>query len=114
MDIARGNRPPTFSVPVGELVAIPPSPIGRHSGLYYVRFTVLDQPGVIADISSILRDKAISMESLLQRGRAPEEAVPVVMITHDTEEAAMMDALAAIAEIPSVLAAPKVIRIEML
>ncbi len=114
MDIARGNRPPTFSVPVGELVAIPPSPIGRHSGPYYVRFTVLDQPGVIADISSILRDKAISMESLLQRGRAPEEAVPVVMITHDTEEAAMMDALAAIAEIPSVLAAPKVIRIEML
>jgi homoserine dehydrogenase len=114
MDIARGCRLPTFSVPVAELQALPPSPIARHSGPYYVRLTVVDQPGVIADISTVFRDKAISIESLLQRGRAPEEAAPVVMITHDTEEAAMVDALTAIAEIPSVLAEPKMIRIEML
>jgi homoserine dehydrogenase len=114
MDIARGSRLPTFSVPAEALQAIPPSPIARHSGPYYVRLTVVDQPGVIADISTIFRDQAISIESLLQRGRAPEEAVPVVMITHDTEEAAMVEALQAIAEIPAVLAEPKMIRIEML
>ena len=114
MDIARGNRVPTLSVPATALKAAPNSPIGRHRGPYYVRLTVLDQPGVIADVSSIFRDGEISIESLLQRGRAPAEAVPVVLITHETREEAMMRALAEIAELPTVLAVPKMIRIELL
>jgi len=114
LDIARGNRVPTFSVPARELQPIPVAPMDRHMGPYYVRLTVLDQPGVIADISAIFRDHEISIESLLQRGRAPAEAVPVVMTMHDTVEAAMVNALRRIAELPAVLASPKMIRIEML
>ena len=114
MDIARGSLLPTLSVPAAQLKAAPTSPIGRHQGAYYVRLTVLDQPGVIADVSTVFRDREISIESLLQRGRAPDEAVPVVMITHDTREDRMTQALAEIADLPSVLAAPKMIRIELL
>ena len=64
--------------------------MSRHRGAYYVRLMVLDQPGVLADVTSILRDNAVSMEAVLQRARAPGEAVPVVMTTHETEEAAMV------------------------
>jgi homoserine dehydrogenase len=73
---------------------------------------VLDRPGVFADVASILRDNAVSMEAVLQRGRAPGEAVPVVMTTHDTEEAAMVSSLAQIGALESVVEPPRMIRIE--
>jgi homoserine dehydrogenase len=114
LDIARGNRVPTFSVPATQLTPISASPMERHTGPYYVRLTVLDQPGVIADVAAIFRDSEISIESMLQHGRAPAEAVPVVLITHDTAEAAMTAALQRIGKLSSVKAPPKMIRIEML
>ena len=70
--------------------------------------------GVIADVTGVLRDHAISLESMLQRGRSPGEAVPVVLVTHDTEEAAMRAALARIAALDAVLEKPALIRIEPL
>ena len=52
------------------------------------------------------------MESMIQRGRAPGEAVPVVLTTHVTVEAAMRRALAAIEALDTVLEPPRMIRIE--
>jgi len=114
VDIARGNRLPAFAVPAANLDPLPAAPMARHVGPYYIRLSVLDQPGVIADITAILRDDAISIESMLQRGRAPGEAVPVVLITHETQEAAMLQALEKIGALASVQEAPKLIRMEML
>ena len=54
------------------------------------------------------------MESMLQRARAPGEAVPVVLTTHETEEAAMRRALTSIAGLGSVVEPPHMIRIEAL
>ncbi len=85
-----------------------------HVGAYYLRLMVVDRPGVIAGVTGVLRDCAISLESMLQRGRAPGEAVPVVLVTHDTEEAAMRAALARIAALDAVLEKPALIRIEPL
>jgi homoserine dehydrogenase len=73
---------------------------------------VLDQPGVIADVAAALRDEQVSMESMIQRGRAPGEAVPVVLTTHVTLEAAMRRALDSIAKLETVLEQPHMIRIE--
>jgi homoserine dehydrogenase len=73
---------------------------------------VVDQPGVIADVAAALRDEHVSMESMIQRGRAPGEAVPVVMTTHITVEAAMRRALQKIEALDSVLEPPRTIRIE--
>ena len=75
---------------------------------------VTDRPGVIADIAAALRDEQVSLESMLQRGREPEEMVPVVLTTHDTVEAAMKRALARIAALPAMREPPCVIRIEKL
>lgn len=115
IDVARGRLPPLYGVAATHLAEIPVSPMEQHVGEYYVRLTVADRPGVIADVSAILRDERISIESLLQRARAVSgEAVPVVMITHETEEAAMRRALAKIGALGSVMAPPCMIRIEQL
>jgi homoserine dehydrogenase len=111
-DIACGRRAPTFGIPVEHLSALPALPMSRHRGCYYVRLMLLDQPGVLADVTAILRDHAVSMEAVLQRARAPGEAVPVVMTTHEADEAAMVHALRRIAQLPSSVEQPRMIRIE--
>jgi homoserine dehydrogenase len=112
VDIAAGRRVAPFGVPAAALAEMPGAPMERHHGAYYIRLMVVDQPGVIADIAAALRDQQVSMESMIQRGRAPGEAVPIVLTTHDTVEAAMQRALAAIGKLSSVLEPPRMIRIE--
>lgn len=114
VDIARGQNLPTFGIPASRLRAIPPAPMEQHRGAYYIRLMVVDRPGVMADVTAALRDERVSVEALIQRGRNPDEVVPVVLTTHDTEEAAMRRALAAIARLESVLEEPRMIRIEQL
>ncbi|HKW54210.1 MAG TPA: homoserine dehydrogenase [Stellaceae bacterium] len=114
LDIAVGHWSPSFAIPAAALQARPSSPISRHFGASYVRLMVLDRPGVIADIAAALRDEQVSMEQMIQRGRAPGEAVPVVLTTHETEEAAMHRALERIARLQTVLEPPRMIRVENL
>jgi homoserine dehydrogenase len=84
----------------------------RHEGAYYIRLMVVDRPGVIADVAAALRDEHVSMASMIQRGRAPGEAVPVVLTTHVTVEAAMRRAIGRIAALDTVFEPPRMIRIE--
>ena len=53
-----------------------------------------------------LRDESVSLEAMLQRGRSPNETVPVVLTTHDTEEAAMNRALRHDEEIAAMVRCP--------
>ncbi len=112
VDIAAGRLIAPFGVPAASLNPQPSAPMERHQGAYYIRLMVVDQPGVIADVAAALRDEQVSMELMIQRGRAPGEAVPVVLTTHDTVEAAMRRALDRIAALGSVLEPPRMIRIE--
>jgi homoserine dehydrogenase len=112
IDIARGHHTPTFAVPADRLERLEPAGIALRRGRYYLRLMVLDRPGVIADIAATLRDHNVSMAAFMQRGRAPGEAVPVVLTTHDTEESAMQRALAQIGALDAVLEPPRMIRIE--
>jgi homoserine dehydrogenase len=114
MDIARGRAPMTFAVPAARLARAATAPMDRHRGAFYIRLMVRDRPGVIADVSAALRDQHVSLESMLQRGRRPDEMVPVVLTTHETEEAAMRRALARIEALDAVLEPPRIIRIEAL
>jgi homoserine dehydrogenase len=112
VDIAAGRHVPAFGVPAAALAELPGAPMERHQGAYYIRLMVVDQPGVIADVAAALRDEHVSLESMIQRGRAPGEAVPVVLTTHVTVEAAMQRAVARIARLDTVLEPPRLIRIE--
>jgi homoserine dehydrogenase len=114
LDIAAKRWSPSFAVPAAALQSRPSAPISRHYGAAYVRLMVVDRPGVIADIAAALRDEQVSMEQMIQRGRAPGEAVPVVLTTHETEEAAMRRALDRIGRLKTVLEPPRMIRVENL
>jgi homoserine dehydrogenase len=112
VDIAAGRRVFPLGIPASELRAIPGVPIERHDGAYYIRLMVVDEPGVIADVAAALRDERVSLESMIQHGRAPGEAVPVVLTTHMTLEAALRRALDRIEQLDTVLEPPRLIRIE--
>jgi len=112
VDVARGRHMPAFVVPAEKLATKKASPMDRHVGAYYMRLMVQDRPGVIAAVSGALAKERISLESMLQRGRSESGEVPVVLTTHETEEAAMRRALARIAKLGAVAEEPCVIRIE--
>jgi homoserine dehydrogenase len=112
IDIARNRFTPVWGAASADLSNAPSVPMSAHVGAYYLRLMVVDRPGVIADVTAVLRDQRISLESMLQRGRSPGEAVPVVLVTHETQESAMREALTRIAALDAVLEAPTLIRIE--
>lgn len=112
VDIARGRTTPVWGASPEALSDAPSVPITSHVGCYYLRLMVVDRPGVIADVTAVLRDQGVSLESMLQRGRSPGEAVPVVLVTHETAESAMRAALERIGRLDAVLEEPAVVRIE--
>ena len=111
IDIARNRVTPVWGAAGAALSSAPSVPMSAHIGCYYLRLMVVDRPGVIADVTAILRDMGVSLESMLQRGRSPGEAVPVVLVTHETRESAMRAALDRIAALSTVMEAPALIRI---
>jgi homoserine dehydrogenase len=113
-DIARGGRLPAFLTPADRLSASRPAPFAEREGRFYLRFTAVDRPGVMAEIARILAAGDISIESIIQRGRDPGAPVKVVMVTHETREAAMAQALQGIARANHVVERPCMIRIEAL
>ncbi len=112
VDIARGNRGPAFGVPAASLLTLTAAPAGSASSPFYLRFQVLDVPGVLAEIAGHLAKWRVSIESMIQRGRAPGEAVSIVMITHETTHAAVAGALETIAASDKVVAPPCMIPME--
>ena len=112
VDIARDRVTPVWGAGSGDLSNAPSVGMEAHVGAYYLRLMVVDRPGVIADVTAALRDAGVSLGSMLQRGRAPGEAVPVVLVTHETSEISMRAALARISSLDSVIENPALIRIE--
>lgn len=114
IDIARGHRGPAFFVPVAAMTDAEPISISDRFGPYYIRLHVEEQPGVIADITAALRDEDVSLHVMLQKGSEQDGTVYVVMVTHETQELRVMNALDRIDALSSVIDKPLAIRIENL
>jgi homoserine dehydrogenase len=112
LDIARGSRGPAFGRPAVALKEHAPAPPSARQCAFYLRFEVLDVPGVLAEIARQLADCDVSIESMLQRGRAPGEPVSIVMITHECTETSVAGALKTIAASDKVLHTPCMIPME--
>ena len=113
IDLARGRSAPVWGVASSALSEAPSVPMSAYVGAYYLRLMVVDRPGVIADVTCALRDAGVSLESMLQHGRSPGEAVPIVLVTHETRESQMRLALDRIERLETVLERPSLIRIEL-
>jgi homoserine dehydrogenase len=79
---------------------------------YYLRFTVVDRPGVLSRISGILGDLDISISSVIQKGRRSEKAVSIYMVTHEAREKNMQKALQVIDRLPAVVDKTVLLRME--
>ena len=93
--------------------AIPLKDAARISGQYFIRMNVEDAPGVMAQIAKALGECGISISSLLQYGESSpaEDSVPMIIITHATNEGAIAKAMKQIAELPCVKNQPVKLRI---
>jgi len=67
--------------------------IGEIRTKYYMRFSAVDKPGVLARVSGILGKHKISIASVTQKARKAQKIVPIVMMTHEALESDMAAAL---------------------
>ena len=86
--------------------------MGKVISKYYLRFSVVDRPGVLSTISGILGEHNISISSVLQKGRKIEQTVPLVIITYEAQEQNLSHALNGIDTLDIIMDKTKVIRIE--
>lgn len=87
-------------------------PMEEIGSLYYLRFTVVDRPGVLAQIAGELGRCGISISSMVQQGRREGQTVPVVIKTHTARERDVQDALREINRRPFVSEPTRLIRVE--
>ncbi|GHB36321.1 homoserine dehydrogenase [Pseudovibrio japonicus] len=122
VDIARNVSLPVFSQSATTLEEYVPARMRAHAGGYYIRLAVLDVAGTFATIARCMADKGISLESIVQRGPhsrndkdgVSDPAAPrnVILITHETTELAVREALDAIAAEKVTSGKPQMLRIE--
>lgn len=109
------NRVPHLAFQPDALVDLPILPIEDVETSYYLRLHALDKPGVLAEVTRILADLNISIESILQKEPRPnEETVPVIILTQRVREKNMNEAIARIEKLTSIKGKVARIRLEHL
>ena len=118
VDLARNlrhnsaGRVPGLGCQADQIQDLPVTPVTEIVTHYYFRFSVQDQPGVLAAIAGILGKYEISIKSVHQKGRKTNGSVPIVMMSHKAREADVRKAFAEIKALTVVGAEPVLIRIE--
>jgi len=121
-DLGRGLSVPALGRPADALEPYRRARMRMHEGGYYIRLAVYDRPGAFAKIAQRMAEKDISLESIVQR-RVPagtesdgrhlrEQPQPVILITYETTEAAIREALDLVAADNVIAETPQMIRIE--
>jgi homoserine dehydrogenase len=107
------NRVPHQSFQKSSVRRIPLKDRSEIEGEYFLRFWVLDKPGVLSQISGILGNHDISIESVIQRIKDDNgQGVPLVMMTHDAREKKIQAALKEINAMEEVFEKTVLIRVE--
>lgn len=99
----------------GSVNSLKPLKIKNISSLlsrYYLRFHVIDKPGVLSKLSSLLGRHRISISDVIQKERKAGSVVPLILLTHDAPEKELRRAISEIDRLPLVRGRSQVIRIE--
>jgi len=106
------HRVPHLAFQPDRLNDVPFLPMGEVETSYYLRMRVEDKPGVLADITRILADREISIDAMIQKEPSEgEEQTDIILLTHQSIEKRLSDALDRIEALPTVRG--KVVRIRM-
>jgi homoserine dehydrogenase len=118
VDVARmltadpDHRVPHLAFQPDQLSADPILPMGEVETAYYLRMHVLDQPGVLADITRIMADQTISIDAMLQKEPGEgENQTDIILLTHITREKNVNEAIARIEALTTVTG--KVVRLRL-
>ena len=105
---------PVFGWPVKDLKPYKKAQMRSHAGGYFIRLTVHDRTGVFAGVAKRMADNEISLESIVQRSAGDERPneKTVILVTHETTEAAVRKAVDGITRDGLLTDKPQVIRIE--
>ena len=107
------GRMPASSFQSSEIKPIPLKDMSAVESEYFLRFNVLDKPGVLSKISGILGDHCISIESMIQKGRGEKgKAVSLFMMCHLSSEGNIQNALKEIEQLDVICAKSNLIRVE--
>ncbi|WP_342644277.1 homoserine dehydrogenase [Rhodoligotrophos ferricapiens] len=126
IDIARGQIVKPFGVPAASLMPYTAMPAQMHRSCYYITMILEDRPGSIAAVAQHMAEQNISLDSIIQRptrylptdGDEDQKDSqgtprrPVVLITHDTDEFAVREAIKRIESDRHCVDRPRMIRIE--
>jgi homoserine dehydrogenase len=97
------NRVPHLAFQPDALSSLPILPMSEVETGYYLRLTVADKPGVLADITRILADQQISIDAMIQREPAEgEDKTDIILLTHVTKEKNVDAAIGRIESLPVV------------
>lgn len=110
--LGAAGRVPPASFRQDQRRPIPIRPMEQIRSLYYMRFMVVDRPGVLSQIAGVLGNHGISISSVLQQGRKEEQTVPVVIMTHTAGERNVEHALREIDGMPVISEPTTLIRVE--
>jgi homoserine dehydrogenase len=106
------QRVPHLAFQPDQLHDTPILPMGKVETAYYLRLSAFDRPGVMADVTRILADNAISIDAMLQKeAEEGEDVVDVIILTHRCLEEHANNAIAKIEALSSM--ANKVVRIRL-
>jgi homoserine dehydrogenase len=109
------HRVPHLAVMPDQITDLPIRPMDEVETGYYLRLTVRDQPGVLANIARILADHGVNIEAMIQKEASIETAhLPIVLLTHPLKEGRMNAAITAIEALDTVRAPVVRLRVESL
>ncbi len=109
------NRVPHLAFQPGSLAASPILSIEQIETAYYLRLRATNRPGVLASITRIFGDSDISIDTILQKGRGrPNESVSIIMLTQQTRERNMNQAVKKLSQLDTVSGEIVRIRLEKL
>lgn len=109
------NRVPYLAFQEDKVIQTVVMPIGEITTSYYLRLKVSDETGVLANITKILADNNISIDALLQKeAKQGESQTDLVILTHQTQEKHMLQAIASIELLSTVKGSVTKIRLEEL
>lgn len=113
-DMASGARmrTPIMGYCADQIETLPVQDMSDIVSHYYLRVTTVDAPGVLAQISTILGNHDISIQSMIQPERHEADGVPIVLMTHDAREWNVIQALSEIDQLDIIQQPTRLIRVE--
>ncbi len=106
------SPPRIYSVPATMLTHGKALRMHTRCSSFYLRINVIDQRGVLAEISAILASNNISIETVIQKGHSINQPVHLIIVTHETNESDIMQSIKLINELVFVCKPCRFIRIE--